>query len=303
MGIGSHSSPVKITKLICVDSFSHKSNSIIKDVIQLRDGRLVFGFKNSEIAFRDIFKKKWVANLKAQVSINHLLQFNNNKFLSDSGNFTSYVEFWDINTLKSIKKKQPPSNNEAQIYSIIQLQNKTIAIGLRNSSIEICSLEPYELIKTISGHQKAVLCLMQMCNGLLVSSSLDKTIRLWSKDSFASEGVMKDKSIGYCIIELKLNQIASCSEDKTIKIWSVETLQCTTIISHGNQSILRIIQVNDKNLLAGVFDNFVVFDCKHWKCVMTMKTHSDQIILFLHLHQGMILSCDNLNYKIWSVDI
>lgn len=308
MGIGStssssHSGPIRKLKLICIDSFSHKSNSLIKEVIQLNDSRLIFGFKNSEISFRDIYKKKLVANLKAQVSINHLLQFDNEKFLSDSGNFTSYVELWDINTLKSVKKKQPPSNNETQIYSIIQLQNKTIAIGLRNSSIEICSIEPYELIKTISGHRKAVFCLIQMSNGCLVSSSLDMTIRIWEKDTFEAKGVMTDKSIASCIIELKPDRIASCSEDKTIKIWSIESMQCTTVILNKNQSILRIIQVKDNKLIAGVFDHLVVFNAVNWKCETEVKAHSDQIIFVLQLCKGMILSCDKQSSKIWSVKI
>ena len=78
----------------------------------------------------------------------------------------------------------------------------------------------YTCIETYTGHTSVVSSVAVMSNGTIVSSSYDKTVKIWSREARACLHTLKghtDWVNGVAI--LPGGEVVSASNDKTLKIW------------------------------------------------------------------------------------
>ncbi|PSN46406.1 Phospholipase A-2-activating protein [Blattella germanica] len=90
-------------------------------------------------------------------------------------------------------------------------------------------------LATLSGHEAAVWCVVQLRGGDIVTGSADKSIKIWKKD-----GSFKTTLTGHtdCVRGLAAtsdSEFLSCSNDATVRYWDASTGTClTTLYGHGN---------------------------------------------------------------------
>ncbi len=144
--------------------------------------------------------------------------------------------------------------------------------------------QPYvfscELVKNIQAHNSDITSIIINENKLL-SSSDDKTIKIWDFDSGALLNTLIGHNSSIHALTTHNNKIISGANDKTIKIWGLESgkLICT-ILGHDNH-IYAIIGYEDKFISSSL----------------------DRTIKIWSLEYKKILVIINLEYSAWSLAI
>lgn len=175
---------------------------------------------------------------------------------------------------------------------------------------------------TLRGHHESVLCVIQLRNGLIASSSLDRSIKFWNgktrKCEFSLYGHNDDVS---CIVQSKTkdNILFSGSDDRTIKIWDIEKKECLLTLE-GHDDIIFSICVNeiDDNIsIASGSDDFTIKiwnvshndinNNVHIQSSHTLKNHSSSVTCLLSINKETFASgsCDESiilwNWKDYSI--
>ncbi len=99
-------------------------------------------------------------------------------------------------------------------------------------------MEPYNLIKTLTGHTNYISSIATLPNSNIVSGGLDKTIKIWqSVEPFSLIATLNVKSNIYSLAILPNSNIVSGSLDKTIRIWQPESpFECiATLYGHSDR--------------------------------------------------------------------
>jgi WD40 repeat protein len=78
-------------------------------------------------------------------------------------------------------------------------------------------------VTTINGHEGAVRSLSQTKDGLLISGSEDKTIKIWDKSWNCKLTLEGSDDYIRVVKALSTGRIASGSRDNSLKIWNTET--------------------------------------------------------------------------------
>ena len=113
-----------------------------------------------------------------------------------SGGWDHKVRIWEVSKILGMQdgreghRTLTPIELEdqgAQVFAIaFTRDNKTVAVGTLDHKIRLCSLETGEAIALLPGHQGTVTSLaFSYDDNLLVSGSMDGTVRLWRAASFA----------------------------------------------------------------------------------------------------------------------
>jgi WD40 repeat protein len=174
--------------------------------------------------------------------INCLVKINNNYFASASND--TKIKIWDYYNRKCIKTLD---GHVDCILSLIILQNNNyLCSGSADLSIRIWDWENNNCISILKGHEKWVKCILELHNGIIVSGSDDKTIKLW-KDYELFKTIEDHTNSVRTFCQINNNYFASGSFDCTIKIWDINTWACVqTLIGHDS-NIICVISLNQSN--------------------------------------------------------
>ena len=83
------------------------------------------------------------------------------------------------------EKKLVEFEDNASVFSIVELSHDLLASGSRNKCISIWDLKRRQLLRTLRGHALGMLALLVLPNGNLVSGSWDDSIKVW--DPYSNE--------------------------------------------------------------------------------------------------------------------
>lgn len=161
------------------------------------------------------------------------------------------------------------------ITSICLTKDNRLALSTFNKVIMIYNLKNYHCDLTLKGHEEVVNHVCTLKSGNLVSSSRDKTLKIWEitqNNYHCLKTLIRHKSQVYKSIELNNELIASCSEDNTIKIWNqVYPFSCVKTIECDANSI---IQLKNKKYIVScgshIDQTLKFFDTSNYKCVKSI---------------------------------
>ena len=131
-----------------------------------------------------------------------------------SGSKDKYVKIWNLQNSTNIDKIRIDDNS---VQCLLQLEDEKILIG---SGKNIIIWKNHEKIRYLDGHNDQVNSLFKIDDNYIISSSSDKTIKIWDiKNMNYIQELNGHNDAINCVIKLKNSSLASCSYDKTIKIW------------------------------------------------------------------------------------
>ena len=227
---------------------------------------------------------------------NNIMNFINNTKYSPSLNFNGYdpnsidnsinnlILFYNSNYIISLKEKNFSLNKLEQITTINEIKHDINSLIIMKDNrlaaaeekvikiFEISENLNYKYDIKIEGHTANVHYLYNMKEGKLLSSSADKTIKIWilSKNSYTCEITLEGHyKWVFNVIQLNNNNIASCSLDNTIKIWSgnfpYSNIKTLTGHTHG---VTCIIQIKDGRIVSGSNDDSIRFwNMSTYECI------------------------------------
>ena len=134
------------------------------------------------------------------------------------------------------------------ILSLILLQKNYnyLCSGSADLTIRIWDWENNICLHVLKGHEKWVKCLLELDNGIIVTGSDDKSIKLW-KDQINIKTIEEHKNSVRALCLINSKYFASGSFDYTIKIWEINSWVCVqTLIGH-NSNIICVIPLKYNN--------------------------------------------------------
>lgn len=205
------------------------------------------------------------------------------------------IKIW---TLSNMRTPLTISNENHAGNSFIQLEDGRLVAG---SGLEIHLFEPitYTLVCALKGHKDIILCLFQLKDSRLMSSSLDATFKIWNITNHQCQLTIKgiDK-ISKCLLQLNDNNIVSCSCFRTIKIWDPRQFHSLIVINKKGYSLL---QLTNGNLAIGLFQSIEIWNINTISCIFKLaKNMTGAVVCLLELKENYFASCSDNVIQIWS---
>ncbi|XP_061344110.1 zinc finger CCCH domain-containing protein 48-like [Gastrolobium bilobum] len=165
----------------------------------------------------------------------------------------SAVRAWNIQTASEFTLNGP----KGQVLAMI-VGNDTLFAGAEDGVISAWrgsseAISPFELIKSPSGHTKAVVCLTVGRNKLY-SGSMDHSIMVWNLDTLECKMTLNGHTDIVTSLICWHNYLLSSSYDCTIKVWTATeegTFEVTYTHSEENGvlALSGMTDAEDKNIL------------------------------------------------------
>ncbi|HOM65627.1 MAG TPA: protein kinase [Ignavibacteriales bacterium] len=218
---------------------------------------LISGAADGTIKIFDLDNGKIIRNIIEHTGIvSKLKVFNNNdNFLSVSNDKSIIIRnITPGNTLSNVK------TNSAITCVDINLDDTLIVIGNLDQTIKIMDLNKKTIIKTFTGHNKAVSDVKFTSDDKIISCSYDKNIFVW--DIRFSDPILKLTAHKDIISAIDMhptkNILVSASWDKSIIIWNLNDGSILDRISNFGDGINSIsFDIDGKLLAIGLKDGSV----------------------------------------------
>lgn len=167
-------------------------------------------------------------------------------------------------------------------------------------------------VVTLDGHTDGVASIVPLPGERLVSSSWDKTIKVWNLNRLDGQPLTLNENMGdeWMIIPLLDGRLASCSSDKTVKVWDLskpDGQRCVVRLYGHVGLVMCIAQLPDGRLVTGSTDwTLMVWDLGKpdtQRCVAMLRGHAGSVRSVTVLSSGHLASCSlDLTVKIWNLD-
>lgn len=208
--------------------YKHKFE--ITFLLLLNDGRLASCSYDKLIKICQIQDHQFIKNeINLQghkEEVRHLCQLDTGHLVSCSIDGT--IKIWMPYRNTFIEQFSIDEAHDDYINKVIKISNNRIGSCSDDSTIKIWqSVEPFNLIITLKGHKKIVNSILQLRGKeVLLSVSLDSTVRKWNLHSYQCEAIIKDHSATN-IMELA-NGFTLLSGNNSISIIRNDTLVTET---------------------------------------------------------------------------
>ncbi len=267
----------------------------IYSLIELNDGRIASGSKDTKIIIWDLQNKKIDKVLEGHLnSIYSLLQLREGNLISCSEDFT--IKIWDLIDYKILKN----INFSFPIYCCLELFDLRIALG-HNKIISVLRIQISKKDFVLEGHENKITKIIQLNENKIASSSFDGKIFIWDileqNDNFVFSG---HEDVIYDIININYSRIASCSNDKTIKFWDWKSKKFIFSLNGHKLGVLSLFLYNESQLLSSGKDGL----CKIWDIlkkreIFSIKAHNNNVYKVIRTQSGKIVTSGIDVIKIW----
>ncbi len=180
-----------------------------------------------------------------------------------------------------------------------QVQQNPVASPTPNTANENITFT-----KTLSGHSDSVWSVALSSEGqTLVSSSQDKTIKLWHLDTGMLHTLTGHSEAVWSVAISPDGQIASGSSDNTIKLWNLNTGKLLHTLTGHSAAVWSVAISPDGQIASGSSDNTIkLWNLNTGKLLRTLVGHSQAVRSIAISPDGQIASGSSDNtIKLWNL--
>ncbi|KAH1188600.1 Zinc finger CCCH domain-containing protein 48 [Glycine max] len=146
------------------------------------------------------------------------------------------VKAWNIQTMSEFTLDGPKGRVRAMTVG-----NNTLFAGAEDGVIfawrgSSKADSPFELVASLTGHTKAVVCLAVGCK-MMYSGSMDQSIKVWDMDTLQCTMTLNDHTDVVTSLICWDQYLLSSSSDRTIKVWAcIEAGSLEVIYTHTEEN-------------------------------------------------------------------
>jgi len=157
------------------------------------------------------------------------------------------------------------------------------------------------LLRTLSGHSRAVNGAFALSDGRFLSWSSDNTLRLWNASGEAFAVLKGHTHSVFGALLLPDERVLSWSADGTLHLWSISGEEMATLIGHTNW-VSGALLLPDEHILSWSLDGTLLLWNTSGQLLATLTGHTDSVTGALLLPDGRILSWGgDTDLRLWSV--
>ncbi|MBI1889852.1 MAG: 2OG-Fe(II) oxygenase [Burkholderiales bacterium] len=116
--------------------------------------------------------------------------------------------------------------HERSVLGLTQSAPGYLASASRDRTLRFWNLETGACEKTVHAHEAAILNVISLKNGSLLTAAADHLIKIWRSDGSLAQTFHGHEGWVWAVAELNADLMASASEDGAVKIWATENAQC-----------------------------------------------------------------------------
>mmetsp|Transcript_42453 Transcript_42453/g.51475 ORF Transcript_42453/g.51475 Transcript_42453/m.51475 type:complete len:597 (+) Transcript_42453:320-2110(+) len=157
------------------------------------------------------------------------------------------------------------------------------------------------VVHVLEGHQESMNC-VQFDDKLLVSGSLDKTLRVWDLQTWEARHVLTGHEATVWCLQYVHNILVSASGDKTLRVWCLQKGECLRVLE-GHNGDVYCLQFDGETVVSGSRDGTLrVWNTISGKCRHLLQGHTDYV-LGVKFEKDCIVSCSSDNtLRMWSME-
>ena len=220
--------------------------------------------------------------------------------------------YWQENVLNSPQMKDEQYQayhhdlaNPFSEKSIQELVDFLKTYNIMNNQVTIDKIKP---IRTIKTHHINNIILLK--DGRLATSSSDKTIRIYDKNTYQNNITLEGhlSFVEYISQDQETENILSCSNDRSIRIWAKKenTFKCIkSIVNAHNDNITKVIPIDEERMASCSRDMTIkIWESKSSYELITTLDHGNyvsSIIKIKNLEQLISASSPDAIVKVWNL--
>jgi WD40 repeat protein len=288
--------------------------NILLDIYPKKDKenlKIISCYKDGSIGVRDLLSdesKIEFFNDKHETDVNCiLLSMDNQKLISGDKNGT--IKLWDLRTgelLRTVCNK-----SDGVIWSIKCMINSSIRtneilIASTLSDIRIFNLNTYTFTSRLKAHTRRISCLEFLTQQILLSSSSDLTIKIWSLDSTRSKCLQTiecSQNEPRNITKINETSFACLFYDGIIQIFNSDKerseFKCSKTLFCGPSRDLKVC--SDLNLLLCASKVIHLYSLTDFTCVGTLGQNTLTVTLLMEIlpNNRLIVANKNNTLETW----
>jgi WD40 repeat protein len=134
---------------------------------------------------------------------------------------------------------------------------ESLITGGVDGTVRFWNIETRKCYMKLYSHMKAVLAIVVIDSGKIITSSADSKIVLWNVKNGEALRTFSDHSDWVNSLVLRQNRLVSCSDDHTIRVWNVSTRECEKVISEHANNVLTLLVAKNGALVSTSCDGFI----------------------------------------------
>lgn len=219
-----------------------------------------------------------------------------------SGSSDNCVKIWNIDNSGVIKLQKSLKEHTDYVISLLSLKEGVFCSGSRDKTIIVWDLARLSKLYILKGHENYVWGLGLVPKfDLLISVSMDNTLRLWSTLDFTKSSVsIKENSQIFSTCVIGDNMAAVGLKTGAISIWNLSKKQRTkSFKAHSN--IVRGMLVIDDKILVTYSNDFTIkiWDNSNYELLNCLKEHTNVVYSIIFLGTCFISGSKDSKLRIW----
>ncbi len=198
-----------------------------------------------------------------------------------------------------------PGSSRTISTQALQNLNEVIAIGKIDGTIEICAFPSFRKLRSLVGHTRASTWLSFTANNqYLLSTSLDRTVRLWDWRTGQEKAVLRGHVSNIATQWFEDGRFITASEDRTLRVWDLAEVTKPTVLHGATDHILTVaFSPDNKHVAAGGKDNNAIIHDTATVAQQVLRGHHKFVYVVRFSPDGRWLATgsDDGTVKIWEV--